>query len=124
VTERFGDRFDAGFWEGAAAGELRLQRCAACGHHQLYGRPYCLTCQSDDVAWVAAAGTGTLHSATEVHVQIAEHFDPPYTVGLVELDEGPRLLTFVADGVAIGDPVAIGFRPRAEGPPLPVASAP
>lgn len=121
MTDPFGDPFDTGFWAGAEAGELRLQRCAACGHHQLYGRPFCLACSSDDVAFVAASGTGTLYSATEVHVRIAESFDPPYTVGLVELDEGPRLLTWVDDGVAIGDPVRIGFRERADAPPLPVA---
>ncbi len=115
------DPFDAGFWEGAERGELRVQRCGACGHHQLYGRPFCLACQSDDVAWTAAAGTGTLYSATEVHVPIGGDFDPPYAVALVELAEGPRLLTWVEGEPAVGDPVAIGFRERADGPPLPVA---
>ncbi len=121
MTEPFGDPFDLGFWEGTEAGELRVQRCANCGHHQLYGRPFCLRCGSDDVAFVAGSGRGTLYSSTEVHVRIADQFDPPYVVGLVELDEGPRLLTWVDDGLAIGDPVSIGFRERTDGPPLPVA---
>lgn len=90
--------------------ELRIQRCGACGHHQHYARPFCLACQSDDVALVAAAGTGTLHAMTEVHVKVAEHLDPPHRVGLVDLAEGPRVMTLVADGAGIGDPVTIGFR--------------
>lgn len=115
------DPFNAGFWEGAELGELRVQRCDACGRHQLYGRPFCLACGSEDVAWVAAAPGARLHSATEVHVPVAEGLEPPYRVGLVELVEGPRLLAFVADDVAIGDEVVVAFCERAEGPPLPRA---
>jgi uncharacterized protein len=121
AREPFGDPFDHGFWAGARAGELRVQRCGACGHHQHPGRPVCVRCMSDEVAWVAAAGTGTLHSATEVHVQITPQFTPPYVVGLVALDEGPRLLVFAEGGARIGDRVAIGWREREDAPPLPVA---
>lgn len=115
------DPFHAGFWEGAGAGELRVQRCAACGARQLPGRPFCLACAGDDVHWVPATGSGVLVTSTVVHAQVLEHLVPPYAVGLVALEEGPRLMTFVADGVAIGDPVVVGFRERPDGPPLPEA---
>jgi len=38
------------FWDGCAAGELRLQRCNACdGGHYFPPRPFCPRCLSDDV---------------------------------------------------------------------------
>ncbi len=117
----YGDALSAPFWEAARRHVLTVQRCASCGHHQFYPRPYCLACQSDDLTWVPVAGTGTIYSQTTVHIQIAPEFDPPYTVALVELDEGPRLLTQIEGaGAAIGDPVRVRWRARPDAPPLPV----
>jgi hypothetical protein len=121
AAEAYGDPLTAPFWEAAARGVLVVQRCRVCGHHQFYPRPYCLACQSDDVTWVAASGRGTVYSMTTVHMEVAPEFAPPYVVAIVELDEGPRLLTNVVGGPGrIGDRVRVAWREREGAPPLPV----
>ena len=120
MTE-FGDPTTAPFWAAAERRELFVQRCTACGEHQFYPRPFCLACGGHEVEWVQAAGTGTVHAATTVHLKVLPDMDPPYVVALVELDEGPRLVTNLVDPMsAIGDRVAVTWRERADAPPLPV----
>ncbi len=117
----YGDALSAPFWEAATRHELVVQRCAACGHHQFYPRPYCLACQSDNIVWVQVAGGGTIYAQTTVHIQIAPDFTPPYTAALVELDEGPRLLTNIVGGeTQIGDEVRLMWRERDGESPLPI----
>jgi len=117
----YGDPLSRPFWEAAARGVLVIQRCAGCGRHQFYPRPYCLGCQSDELAWVEAAGTGTVYSQSRVHLAAVPGFEPPYVVAVVELDEGPRLTTNLVGGdCAIGDRVAVRWRARDQGPPVPV----
>jgi uncharacterized OB-fold protein len=82
----------AHFWQGTSAGELRLQRCRACDHPYFPPQPFCPRCASDDVEVVRASGNGTLHSYVINH-RGAPGFTPPYVIAVVELDEGPRLLT-------------------------------
>jgi uncharacterized protein len=117
----YGDALSAPFWDAAARHEFVLQRCNSCGHYQFYPRPFCLECESDDVSWVAASGTGTVYSQTTVHLQVAPEFQPPYTVALVELDEGPRMLGTVVNGQTnIGDRVRVTWKERENAPPLPI----
>lgn len=87
------DRDTAPFWEGARQGELRIQRCTACGRHLFYPRAVCPHCMADSLEWVAAAGTGTVYSFTEVH-RTSEEFraEVPFVVGLIELTEGVRMM--------------------------------
>ena len=118
----FGDALTAPFWEGTAQRELRIQRCTACGAHQFYPRPFCLGCDAD-VIWVTARGTGVVYSRTTVRIPVTPALEPPYVVALVEIDEGPRLLTVLTDpDLAIGDRVRVSWRQRGNGPPLPVFS--
>ena len=118
---RLADPLMAPYWEAAAEHRLVVQRCSGCGRHQFYPRPFCLACQSDDVVWVEAAGTGTVYSQTTTRLQVLPELPPPYVVALVELDEGPRLVTNIVDGqAAIGERVELAWRDRADGPPLPV----
>ena len=115
----FGDPITAPFWRGATERRLLIQRCADCGHHQFYPRPFCLACQSDRVEWVNASGRGTIYSLTTVRIQISPDFTPPYRVAIVRLEEGPQLLaTIVGPPCAIGDPVRAGWKDRADAPPL------
>lgn len=100
------DPTTAPFWAVAAEGKLVVQRCAKCGHHQLYPRPFCMACDSIDLTWVETAGLGTVYSCVTVHIPVRDDISPPYTVALIELDEGPRLLAHVPDDAAIGDRVA------------------
>lgn len=89
------------FWDGTAAGELRVQRCLTCSRHYFYPRPSCPRCGSGDVEWVAASGRATLYSYVINH-RPAPGFqdDGPYAIAVVELEEGVRMMTNIV-GVEI-----------------------
>jgi uncharacterized OB-fold protein len=82
------------FWEGCAAGELRIQHCKACDRHVFYPRPLCPHCGSGELEWVVSDGTATLHSYVISH-RPAPGFaaDVPYVIAVVELPEGVRMMT-------------------------------
>ena len=82
------------FWEGTRAGELRLQRCGACGRVRFPPRPVCPACASRDTQVFAASGRARLHSYV-IHQRPAPGFRAPYVIAVVELEEGPRMLTNV-----------------------------
>jgi uncharacterized protein len=109
------------FWQACAEHRLVVQRCSGCGRHQFYPRPFCLSCEATTLEWVEAAGTGTIYSVTTVRVPVIDDLKPPYLLALVDLDEGPRLLTNIeGDGASIGDRVRIAWRSRGNLPPLPI----
>jgi hypothetical protein len=116
--EPYGDPITRTFWDAAREHRLLIQRCTACGKHQFYPRPFCLRCQGP-VEWVESAGRGTVYTKTDVHVE-TPGMTPPFTVAIVELDEGPRMTThLVGDPVAIGARVRLDWRERADNaPPL------
>ena len=80
------------FWEGTRAGELRLQRCAGCGDAYFPPRPFCPSCGSADVRVFRASGRATLYSYV-IHHRSAPGFVPPYSIAVVQLEEGPRMMT-------------------------------
>jgi hypothetical protein len=80
------------FWEGTRAGELRLQRCRACARAYFPPRPFCPHCASAEVEVFRASGRATLASYV-IHHRPAPGFEPPYAIALVDLVEGPRMLT-------------------------------
>jgi len=82
----------AHFWEGTRLGELRLQACRDCGHTYFPPRPFCPSCASKKVEVIRASGRGTLHSYVISHLP-APGFEPPYTIAVVKLEEGPKMLT-------------------------------
>jgi uncharacterized OB-fold protein len=84
----------AHYWQGAALGELRIQLCRACGEHYFYPRPACPHCGSLDTVWVVASGRARLHTYLINH-RPAGGFerDAPYAIAVVELEEGPRMMT-------------------------------
>jgi len=105
-----------GYWEGAARGELVLQRCRACGIVQHKPRGVCATCLAGDPESFVASGRGRVHTFTITHQnQVLPFRDAvPYVMAYVELDEGPRLLTHVVGcdpaDVRIGLPVVVDFQ--------------
>lgn len=108
------------YWEAAQRHVLVVQRCQACGHHQHYPRPFCLSCDHDTLDWVEVSGKGTVHSVTTVHIQLLPELIPPYQVALIDIAEGPRLLAGIdGEACAIGDEVAVAWRAREGLPPLP-----
>jgi uncharacterized OB-fold protein len=105
------------FWSGLRQGRLELQRCAACAAVQHYPRALCTTCWSTDLGWTTSPGTGAVWTWTVVHRPGHPAFaeDVPYAVVVVELDEGPRLVTSW-DGPL--DVLALGLRVRVTGRPV------
>jgi uncharacterized OB-fold protein len=84
------------FWDGTNAGELRLQRCDACSHVYFPPRPFCPKCAGRKVSWFAASGRATLYSYI-IHHRPAPGFTPPYSIAVVELAEGPRMMTNIVE---------------------------
>jgi uncharacterized OB-fold protein len=95
---------DEAFWGAAREHEFVLQQCAACGESRFPPRPRCPNCGGSEAAWVKASGRGTVVSYVVVHQKLHPVFDPlvPYTVALVQLAEGPRMLALLPDA-APGD---------------------
>jgi uncharacterized OB-fold protein len=119
--EPYGDPITYPFWEAAERHELLIQHCPECDSYQFYPRPFCLACNTSNVEWVQAKGGATIYSLTTVHVQIAPQLNPPYVAAVIELDEGPRMLTNIEGGSPrIGDRVKLAWREREDAPPLPI----
>lgn len=87
------------FWEGCRNGELLLQRCGSCGAHQFYPRMMCCKCNSVAVEWVRASGHGRIRSYTVVRRAPSRAYaaEAPYIVALIELAEGPTMMSNVID---------------------------
>jgi uncharacterized OB-fold protein len=119
------DPESAPYWSATLDGRLVVQRCTSCGHHQLYARAHCLVCRSR-VEWVDASGRGTIYSYTVIRQNFSRAFRDllPYVVALVDLDEGPRLMTNIvgsaAEDVRIGDAVQVRFEPVSDEAALPL----
>lgn len=77
------------FWEYVGRGQLRLQRCRACGRFVYPPAPVCARCWSEDLAWVPVGGRGRVVSWTRFHRTYFPELPAPYVVAAVELDEGP-----------------------------------
>ncbi|MFC6934545.1 OB-fold domain-containing protein [Actinomadura yumaensis] len=101
------------FWEGVDAGELRVQRCAACGTLRHPPGPMCPRCHSTDRDHVVASGRGTVHSYVVHHHPPVPGRTPPYVVAVVELEEGVRIVGNVngcaPEDVKVGMPVRLTF---------------
>lgn len=103
------------FWQGTQAGELRLQRCDACGHVYFPPRPFCAKCGSREVSVFAASGRATLYSYV-IHHRPAPGFTPPYAIAVVQLAEGPRMMTNLVDvaqtpeALALDMPLEVTFQ--------------
>ena len=105
------------YWAGLARGALLLQHCLDCGSIQFYQRALCGRCLSARVEHRPASGRGIIYSFSTVHRAPSVEFkeDVPYTVVLVELAEGPRMISTLVDtppeAVRIGQAVEIVYEP-------------
>jgi uncharacterized OB-fold protein len=100
------------YWDGLAQGELRVQRCAACGHAWLPARAECPRCLRADPVWEASSGRARLVSWVVYHIAYHDAFRDrlPYNVAVVELEEGPRLISNIAapeESLAIDMPLRL-----------------
>jgi uncharacterized protein len=83
------------FWEAAKRHELVMPRCKMCAHLFFYPRSECPRCLSTNLEWVQVSGRARLHSFTVVQQPANAAFrdDVPYVYAVVQLDEGPRLVS-------------------------------
>lgn len=111
----------ATFWQKAAMDELWIQRCETCSKPYFYPRNFCPRCGSDDVAWIPCSGDATLHSYV-IEQRPAPGFqdDVPYAVAIVELAEGPRMMSMIVEVVpepenlVLDMPLRVTFQQRGD----------
>ena len=82
----------AHFWEGTRQGQLRLQRCVHCAHAYFPPRPFCPKCSSAEIETFAASGRASLYSYV-ISQRSIPGFEAPYAIAVVQLEEGPRMMT-------------------------------
>ncbi|HEY5899775.1 MAG TPA: OB-fold domain-containing protein [Burkholderiales bacterium] len=103
------------YWEAARRHELRLPKCDACGALRIQFERWCPQCGSDKSSWARLSGRATVWSHCTFHRKYFAEFeaDLPYGVALVQLEEGPKLITNIVgirhDEVRIGLPVEVVF---------------
>ncbi len=114
------------FWDGMKEGKFLLRHCNACGADCYYPRPFCPSCWSDDVSWKEASGRGKVYTYSVVHVNDLPPFNErvPYVAAIVELDEGPRLMTNIEgvpfEELAADMPVVVDYKPISDDVTIPV----
>ena len=100
--------FTKAYWDGLRQGRLMLQVCGDCAKITHPPGPVCAHCLSGNITYKAASGRGTVYAFTVSHRPLHEEFrkDVPYTVALVDLEEGVRIMTWLVncppEGAKIG----------------------
>jgi uncharacterized OB-fold protein len=106
---------DREFWEGCKRHELMIQQCVDCGTLRFWGQPMCSTCNAVEGRAVKASGRGVIWSFTTTHHPFGPIWKDavPYTIVVVQLDEGPRMVSNLVgaaeDEIQIGQPVETFF---------------
>ena len=115
----------APYWQGAREDRLLIRKCRGCGALHFMPRHLCPHCWSEDLEWIDASGRGTVHSFTVIRRAPMESFAGrvPYVVALVDLEEGPRMMSNIVGDDAletrIGDAVRVCFEDRGGGAKIP-----
>jgi uncharacterized OB-fold protein len=98
------------FWDALHRGEIHLQHCNDCQANQYPPETFCYQCGSTDLDWQRVDGEGTIYSFTVMHASRHPAFKDhvPYPVIIVQLDDGPRMVSAVLEAkgdINIGDRV-------------------
>jgi len=123
---RIDDLDGAEFWQACNEHRLLFQQCATCGNRQFYPRLFCTKCHLDTLRWEVSSNRGTIHSFTVVRraATAALQSRTPYTIALVDLDDGVRMMTNLIglspDLVEIGSRVLVCFTQVAPNITLPL----
>ncbi len=105
----------APYWAAAKRHELKMQRCPNCAYIRFPAAKRCPECLHENNDWVQLSGKGTVWSFGVYHHVFHQSFtgDIPYNIALVQLDEGPRLLTNIVgianDAIRVDMPVEVAF---------------
>ena len=112
------------WWEQAARDRLVIQRCTGCSRLRHPPRPMCDACRSTGWDHVEACGRGTLASFTVLHHPQFPGYAYPLTIGIVELEEGTRIVTQLVDcereEISIGMALEAAIHEDEDGFKLPV----
>ena len=84
------------YWNGAKEGKLLLNSCPSCDKAYFPPRPFCPVCGNRDVEIKQASGKGRLYSYIINHLP-APGYEPPFTVAVVMLDEGVKMVANLLD---------------------------
>ena len=105
-------------------GILMLQFCTNCEHFQFYPRIMCSHCLGRDLDWRVATGRGKVASFSVVRRAISVAYEVPYLVALIDLEEGPRMMSNIVgcapEEVSVGQAVKVDFDAWSETITLPV----
>jgi uncharacterized OB-fold protein len=111
------------FWDGCSRRELLFQRCQGCADANFEPTPGCRSCGSNELTWERGAGRGRLYSWVVIERPQSPHFTVPYACGIVELEEGYRMLATVAgcaaEDLTDGLPLVVDFQLTDSGQWLP-----
>ncbi len=113
------------FWDGAKRGELIIQRCDDCAHAYFPPRPFCPSCGGRSVQNEVTSGRATLYSYV-INQRPPPGFDGPIAVAVVELAEGPRMMTNIIDtpqteeALVLDMDLEVVFEPQTEEISLPL----
>lgn len=118
----------ASFYQFLAEKKLMASRCKKCQALHLPPHPICTKCSGNDMEWVEMKGNGKLAAFTAVAVgptfTIEEGYDRnnPYLVGIVQLDEGPKVSSRIQgldankpEAIKVGTPLTVDFLEPEEG---------
>jgi uncharacterized OB-fold protein len=90
--------FTARFWDGLREGKFMTTKCRDCAYMTFPPKPICPECWKDNLEWVELSGKGTLTSYTQVLIAPQMFADEaPYTLCIVDLDEGVRLVSRILE---------------------------
>jgi uncharacterized OB-fold protein len=83
------------YWDGMKDHKLMLPKCDDCGKPFFYPRIACPLCHSRRISWIQASGKGKLYSFEIAYRSLSPAFKvkAPYILAMVELEEGPRLMS-------------------------------
>ena len=116
----------ASFWDATRKHRLVMQRCESCHHLVWYPRPLCPRCGEFSLRWEELAGTGVVYAVSVHHRPAHPAFADrvPYSVVLVDLDEGARMMSNVfGPPPTVGDAVSLAWLPLDDGRNLPIFEA-
>ncbi len=105
------------YWQGCKQHELWMRYCNACAKPYFYPRDICPMCGGRDVDWKKLSGRGTIYTYAIVHRPPMPGFadDVPFVTSIVQLDEGPRMMTNIVGvepdpaRIKVGMPVQVTF---------------
>lgn len=111
------ERAEHPYLVGLPRQELLVPWCASCDRPHFPPRSFCPHCWGDEIDWRPASGKGSIYSFTVVRANPPSEFqaDLPFTIAIVQLTEGVRLLTHISgspEDVRCDLPVRVSFLTR------------